>query len=144
MCSSQLTQHHLQPLDQGVIANLKVKYRHLYAIGHLIPALDEGRKPDFNIFNATEVLTQAWDLVTARTIARCFRKAGFKHPDVHEPTPEELEEEELPLAQLVQRLTNAGIPCDTAAAREALIEDKGLQMSAVRSTEEIDGEILNP
>ena len=135
---------HLQPLDQGVIANLKVKYRHLYAIGHLIPALDEGRKPDFNIFNATEVLTQAWDLVTARTIARCFRKAGFKHPDVHEPTPEELEEEELPLAQLAQRLTNAGIPCDAAAAREALTEDEGLQTSAVRSTEEIVGEILNP
>ena len=138
------TTSHLQPLDQGIIANIKVKYRHLYAVGHLIPALDEGRKPDFNIFDATEVLTQAWDLVTARTIARCFRKAGFKHPDSYEPTLEELEEEELPLAQLSQRLTNAGIPCDAAAAREALTEDEGLQTSAVRSTEEIVGDVLNP
>ena len=45
---------------------------------------------------------------------------------------------------MAQRLTNAGLPCDTAAAREALTEDEGLQTSAVRSTEEIVSEVLNP
>ena len=48
-----------------------------------------------------------------------------------------MEEEELPLAQLAVRLTEAGIPCDTEAAREALTESEDFQTSAVRSIDEI-------
>ena len=36
------TTSHTQPLDQGIIANTKCKYRHMYALGHLIPALNAG------------------------------------------------------------------------------------------------------
>ena len=56
-------------------------------------------------------MIQASDLVTPRTIARCFRHAGFKHPGVTENTPEEDEEEDLPLVQLATRLQAAGMPC---------------------------------
>ena len=80
--------------------------------------------------------------VTPRKIARCFRKAGFKHPDIQEPTPEDMEEEELPLSQLAERLSSAGIACDTEGARLALTEDEDLQTSAVRSNEEIAREVL--
>ena len=136
------TTSHTQPLDQGIIANLKCKYRHEYALGHLIPALNAGKNPAYTIFDALEVLRKSWDQATPRTIARCFRKAGFKHPDIQEPTPEDMEEEELPLSQLAERLSSAGIACDTEGARLALTEDEDLQTSAVRSNEEIAREVL--
>ena len=53
-----------------------------------------------------------------------------------------MEEEELPLSQLAERLSSAGIACDTEGARLALTEDEDLQTSAVRSNEEIAREVL--
>ncbi|CAL4069779.1 unnamed protein product, partial [Meganyctiphanes norvegica] len=137
------TTSHTQPLDQGIIANFKSHYRHMYTLGYLCPAMEAGKPPAFNLFDAIQVAAQAWSMVTPRTIARCFKRAGFKHPAVTEPTPEEEEEENLPLAQLAARLTCVGIPCDTADADRILTEDDGLQTHAI-SEEEIDNELLTP
>ena len=49
----------LSNTELAFLANLKVKYCHMYAVSHLILAVDKGRKPNFNIFHATKVLTQA-------------------------------------------------------------------------------------
>ena len=86
------TTSHTQPLDAGIIANFKFHYRHLYTLDVLCPALEAGEPPSYELYDAIEVMIQAWDLVTPRTIARCFRHAGFKHPGVTENTPEEDEE----------------------------------------------------
>ena len=47
------------------------------------------------------------------------------------------------MAQLSERLSAAGVECDTEGARVALTEDEDLQTSAVRSNEEIAREVLN-
>ena len=96
----------------------------------------------YNLFDALEVISHAWSLVTPRTIARCFRRAGFKHPNITTPTPEEEEEENLPLAQLATRLTDVGIPCDSADANRILTEDEGLQTHGISDTDEIVNDIL--
>ena len=100
------TTSHSQPMDQGVIANFKRHYRFLYTMGYLCPAVESGKKLQFNILNALKVVVQAWDMVTPRTISRCFRKAGFSN--VAALTPEEEEEEDLPLSELARRLNSAG------------------------------------
>ena len=133
---------HTQPLDQGIIAKMKSHYRHLYTLGHLLPAMEAGVRSTYNLYDALGVLTQAWGLVTPRTIARCFRRAGFKHPNITEPTPEEDEEENLPLAQLATRLTGVGIPCDTAEVNRILTEDEGLQTHGISTEDEIADAIL--
>ena len=81
-------------------------------------------------------------MLTPRTIARCFRRAGFKHPNITEPTPEEDEEENLPLAQLATRLTGVGIPCDTVEVNRILTEDEGLQTHGISTDDEIANGIL--
>ncbi|CAL4219236.1 unnamed protein product, partial [Meganyctiphanes norvegica] len=91
------TTSHTQPLDQGIIANFKSHYRHMYTLGYLWPDMEAGKPPAFNLFDVIQVAAQAWSMVTSRTIARCFKRAGFKHLAVTEPTPQE-EEENLPLA----------------------------------------------
>ena len=58
---------HTQPLDQGIIANIKSHYRHLYTLGHLLPAMEAGVRSTYNLYDALGVLCQAWGLVTPRT-----------------------------------------------------------------------------
>ncbi|CAL4102530.1 unnamed protein product, partial [Meganyctiphanes norvegica] len=137
------TMSHTQPMEQGIIANLKVHYRHLYALGHLIPALKAGRDPSFNLFDAMGVAVQAWGLVTPRTIAKSFRHAGFMHPAITALTPEELEDDDLPLVQLAARLTDAGMPCDIGATKEALTEVEDFQTCDISSPEKIAREVLS-
>ena len=100
------TTSHIQPMDQGIIANFKRHYRHYYIMAFMCPAIEAGRSPDkITVFPALEFCVQAWNKVTARTIARCFRHAGFNNPDVPQNTIEEEEEENLPLTVLAERLT---------------------------------------
>ena len=83
-----------QPIDMGVIATLKAKYksRLLKKILHAIEerenlrnaakgmkagmkGLDEGHDP--HMLDVTELLKDAWDDVTLRTVARCWGKANI-------------------------------------------------------------------
>ena len=63
------TTSHTQPLDQGIIANMKSHYRHLYTLGHLLPAMEAKVPSKYNLFDALDFINQAWRLVTPRTIA---------------------------------------------------------------------------
>ena len=76
------TTSHTQPLDQGIIANFKSHYRHIFTLNHLCPAMKADKPLDFDVLKALDVCVQAWSRVTPRTIARCFRRAGFMHPDI--------------------------------------------------------------
>ena len=80
-------------------------------IGHLCPALEGGEPPNYELYDAEEVMLHAWDLVTPMTITRCCRHAGIKHPGGTGSTHDEDEEECLPLVQLAARLQADGIPC---------------------------------
>lgn len=71
----------LQPMDQGVIQNLKCHYRgHL--IRRLIADLEAGSATEYkiNVKDAILLLTQSWKAVTQVTIRNCFVKAGFIKP----------------------------------------------------------------
>ncbi|XP_033221100.1 tigger transposable element-derived protein 4-like [Belonocnema kinseyi] len=67
----------LQPMDQGIIENLRVNYRRRI-IKRLLKASDEKMGlTDLNLLDAIFDLNKAWADVTSDTIANCFRKAGF-------------------------------------------------------------------
>ena len=61
------------------------------------------------------VIVQAWDMVTPRTISRCFRKAGFSN--VAALTPEE---EDLPLSELAIMLHTNGLETTGIATVDVL------------------------
>lgn len=66
----------LQPMDQGVIRNIKCFYRR-HVLERMI--LCAGDRKDFGItlLTAMHMLVRAWEQVTATTIANCFRHSGF-------------------------------------------------------------------
>ena len=69
----------LQPLDQGIIQNVKVHYRTAHLL-ELIAHIDAGlASNDFKIslLDSLMMLKRAWDKVSPATISNCFKKAGF-------------------------------------------------------------------
>ena len=72
---------HLQPLDQGIICNLKVHYRKKL-LQRVLTNIDSGATATelvkvVNIMDAIHWIHQAWGLVTSETIMKCFIKSGF-------------------------------------------------------------------
>ncbi|XP_039953237.1 uncharacterized protein LOC120770122 [Bactrocera tryoni] len=67
----------LQPLDQGVIQNLKVFYR-TRIVKEALKRIEANEKQDITLTDCINHVTKAWDIdVKNQTIANCFKKAGF-------------------------------------------------------------------
>jgi hypothetical protein len=69
----------LQPMDQGIIQNLKMMYRRL-VVERVLRAVENGQEIDngtVTLLDAVRMLQSAWFQVKPETIANCFRHAGF-------------------------------------------------------------------
>lgn len=67
----------LQPLDLGIIQNVKVLYRQ-QIIERMISDIDEGKESSINLLLAIRMLDKAWQMVSQSCIEKCFLKAGFR------------------------------------------------------------------
>jgi len=71
----------LQPLDLGIIKNFKVHYRR-FLLRYVLSKIDECETASeivngINLLIAIRWITQAWKMVKAETICKCFRRAGI-------------------------------------------------------------------
>lgn len=67
----------LQPMDQGVIKNIKHLYRKKM-MQRTLRSLDSGKKRnDIDVLESITLLHQSWHDVKQSTIINCFKKAGF-------------------------------------------------------------------
>ena len=73
----------LQPLDQGIIQNFKLKYRKLL-VKRVLCELDEDNSDEcirlakkISVYDSIQMIDSAWKSVSQNTIGNCFRKAGF-------------------------------------------------------------------
>jgi hypothetical protein len=66
----------LQPLDQGVIKNLKHHYRKRI-IRKMLDRIDDGKIFDITLLDCVMELDKAWYEVSSGTISNCFKKAGI-------------------------------------------------------------------
>ena len=84
----------IQPLDQGIILSVKRRYKKKLAERYLVSV--ENNKDanavlkQLDIVAATNMVHHSWKETSDTIIQNCFRKAGFKHRDLHPATvPEE-------------------------------------------------------
>lgn len=65
-----------QPLDQGIIQNLKSFYKKRW-LQFIVDHFEQGNNPMelMNLHRAVDWISRSWDDVTPSTIYRCFRKA---------------------------------------------------------------------
>lgn len=66
----------VQPMDQGIIKNLKHFYRTLL-VENILSGDGNALKIKLDILQASRMSKQAWDRVKPETIKNCFKKAGF-------------------------------------------------------------------
>lgn len=64
--------------------------------------------PNFNVLDALDLLSQAWNCVTSSTVSICFRHAGFTQPDLEEDDDFDIEDS-IPLARLREHGLNPDI-----------------------------------
>ena len=92
----------LQPLDQGIIASLKARYKRLMMLELVSSMSDADSMTELakkvTIFDAILNTKLAWDGVSTEGIVKCWKKAGFKentdetqrdltNQPTHEPLP---------------------------------------------------------
>lgn len=68
----------VQPMDQGVIRNLKHFYWGL-VVQKILSGIDTEEMVKIDLLDACRMIQNAWQKVTCDTVANCFRKAGFVH-----------------------------------------------------------------
>jgi len=64
-----------QPLDQGIIANLKTNYRSELVRDVIQSIENHNQKPKWDVLQAIRAIASAWFKVKQDTIVNCFRKA---------------------------------------------------------------------
>ncbi|XP_038076054.1 tigger transposable element-derived protein 4-like [Patiria miniata] len=69
-----------QPMNGGVIKNLKTHYRRILA-AHRLEAARRNSPFKWDLLDALFAVKNAWGQVTQATIANCFRGVGFVCPD---------------------------------------------------------------
>ncbi|XP_064475501.1 tigger transposable element-derived protein 6-like [Ornithodoros turicata] len=68
---------HLQPLDAGIIRNVRHHFKELL-MRRLLAKIDrKDQHLQINLLDALHFVAMSWDRVTATTMQNCFRKCGF-------------------------------------------------------------------
>ena len=79
-----------QPMDQGIIKNLKRHYRKIL-LRRRLEAMDMGKEFEFTLLDALHVVWCAWEQVSESTIRNCFAKVKFSEEEYQsEPDDAEL------------------------------------------------------
>lgn len=99
----------LQPMDQGIINNLKIKYRQRL-IKYILQCDEKKIEPNINVLMSIRFLKSAWSDVSVSCISNCFRKAGFEDNSVEvdlDPDDEFDEDDDVLLALYAQRFNGS-------------------------------------
>lgn len=130
---------HTQPMDQGIIQNLKVHYRNLFVKRALLPAVEKKEDPKWNLLDTLQALRDAWDSVTAKTISNCFKHCGFQLPESPESAVEDDDpEDDIPLAILAANLKACGFSTEP---EDFVNADKNVETTSKLTDEEIVTEV---
>lgn len=136
----------LQPLDQGIIQNFKVKYRH-EVVKKCIAEIDGGTNPSVNLLEAMRMAYKAWNCVEQKTIANCFRKARFVIAEDEAGQPDEEEEIES-LKESVEeewRLISNSLHLDSGTTFQDFVDvDNNVEICGNLTDKEILEEIRSP
>lgn len=147
----------LQPMDQGIIKNLKVLYRSRM-LQRVLLCLKSQIKYNVDLMSAVSMLADAWKAVSAGTISNCFRHAGFtlhSEPDTADTAAEEpdnaTEEPDLPPsasssgADVIDDLRGCGVSIpDTVTFEDFANVDSAVSSCAELNDDDIIEQVLQP
>ena len=128
-----------QPMDQGVIQNLKCKYRVIFCENGLLKALEEHTDIHWDLYKAIQGLYTAWNSVIPQTIRRFFEHCGISTTNGQEDL--ENSEETMPIAELGDRLKSQGMNVSEEEINIFLSLEENLQITPEITSEEIISQV---
>lgn len=135
------TTAHTQPMDCGIIQNIKQFYRRRLVIKRL-NAHDEKIDFSFNLLDAMELLKESWNAVKTDTIVNCFHSAGFSCDKIVHNCTERPKEIAQDFNELFVRIRDIlGIPM-VVTAQMYISHDDDEEVAAQLSESEILHEVL--
>ncbi|XP_049313177.1 tigger transposable element-derived protein 4-like [Bactrocera dorsalis] len=131
----------LQPMDQGIIQNLKQHYRKRIVM-KVLAHMEEPTPTTVSLLDAIRDLNKTWNLgVKPQTISNCFRKAGFAKGELMQnaTTDDWDEEDNLPLSELKQIWTTyrTAMGTDNVSFDDYVDTDHGVQTMGFPTDEDI-------
>lgn len=124
----------IQPMDQGVIQNIKVHYRR-QLLHRMLLCADTEKCYNVDLLAAIHILAHAWEQVQATTIQRCFHHAGFQ---ALEPVPHE---EESPADADADAVFNQAVPSAPFTRQDYETIDESVQTCREETLEELIAEV---
>ncbi|UYV72296.1 hypothetical protein LAZ67_9002504 [Cordylochernes scorpioides] len=85
----------VEPMDKGVIKNLKHFYRR-FLVENILTGDSEALKIKLDVLQGSRLCKKAWDQVTSETIKHCFKKAGFVKKEEDEENADDIIAETMP------------------------------------------------
>ena len=123
-----------QPMDAGIIKNLKHHYRR-FLIRKRLLAVDSGTGFKLDLLQALDWLKMSWDNVTPATIKHCYQHVGFRDvPDT--------EDTRAPDTSLWNSAEEAGLVSDGLSFDDFVALDDGVAIGPGAEGLEVD-DILN-
>lgn len=130
----------LQPMNLGVIRCLKSNYRTLQVL-KMLQNMENDDRHAIALFDALLILSEAWEKVSKKDIARCFEEAGFKEllaaSDVVDPLDMQLSVDDKNNITLAQLAANLQPSLSQAEVDDFIDVDSCLATSAPASEEDI-------
>lgn len=119
----------IQPMDQGIIQNLKVLYRR-QVLQRMLLCADNKKDYNVDLLSALHILTNAWECVKVSTVQRCFHHAGFSIQEVlpdEEDNIAEAEEADILFSQVTQSTSFTREDYETLDANVATCREDSLE-----------------
>ncbi|XP_065282735.2 tigger transposable element-derived protein 4-like [Dermacentor albipictus] len=129
----------LQPMDQGVIRNLKLLYRSR-VLNRMVLCAENAKGYNVDLRSAVGMLADAWKAVTQDTIRNCFRHAGFVLATEEPDLPESNNTIDVcpPMDDVINDLRSAGVSIPTEITFKQFVDaDNELDFCAELTDEEI-------
>ncbi|XP_050300906.1 tigger transposable element-derived protein 4-like [Anthonomus grandis grandis] len=129
----------LQPMDQGIIKNLKQHYRNRIVM-KVLAHMEVATPTTVALLDAIQDLNKTWTLdVKEQTIANCFRKAGFVKDKVQQDADNWDEDDLVPLSELKTLWTSyrRAIDMSDVSFEDYVTIDDNVQITGFPTDEEI-------
>ncbi|XP_049526718.1 tigger transposable element-derived protein 4-like [Dermacentor silvarum] len=123
----------IQPMNQGVIQNIKVLYRR-QLLHRMLLCTDNGKSYKTDLLSAIHILAHAWEQMQETTLQTCFHHAGF------EAQEQILHEEEIPADADADAIFTQVVPSAPFMWQEYEAIDDNLSTCREESLEELIAE----
>ena len=130
----------LQPMDQGIINNLKALYRNK-VLSKLICSLDRGADSAVTLLDALHYISAAWEGISQTTVQKCFQRCGIGR-DLEQGASDDNASWQSEIDQQLEHLRHSGVAgLEDITPEDYITVDREVMVAEELTTESIVAQV---